>query len=112
MTEQKSPTSQPPSTSATSLPVPTQPETTSPTEAEASPLGDPGPDSITELFSRYPDVTPEQAKRVIAHLRAMRGKIGQDQKPIKEAKPKAVAKPGNSKKLSAEELAELLGDLT
>jgi hypothetical protein len=74
-------------------------------------LGEPEPDAITELFNRYPDVTPDQAKRVIEHLRATRSKIGQDQKPIKETKPKAAPKASGSKtKLSAEELASLLGD--
>lgn len=90
----------------------TPPATPSPTEAKPSPLGDPGPDSITELFARYPEVTEEQARRVVAHLRATRGKIGQDQKPIKAPKKVAAPKATNSKKLSAEELAELLGDMS
>lgn len=73
-------------------------------------MGDPGPDSITELFARYPEVTPEQAAKVVAHLRATRGKIGQDQKPIKEPKPRAAKADPKRPKLSAEELADLLGE--
>lgn len=85
----------------------TPPAIPSPTE----PLAVDDVDSITELFARYPEVTEAQARRVVAHLRATRGKIGQDQKPTKTPKvaaPKAGAKP----KLTAEELAELLGDMT
>lgn len=105
MNEQNSTNSPSASTSEKSLPVPTKLETV---PIESSPLGDPGPDSITELFSRYPDVSPEQARRVVAHLRATRGKIGLDQKPIKEAKPKATKPPAKGK-LTAAELADLLG---
>lgn len=109
MNAQNLPTSQTPSTSATSLPVPQKPSP--PTTEAASPLGDPGPDSITELFSRYPDVPKDAARKVVAHLRATRGKIGLDQKPIKEPKAKAAPKPGKAK-LSAAELADLLdGDI-
>lgn len=110
MTEPNSQPSQTASTSATSSPAPTKPETAQEsTEAKASPLGDPGPDSITELFNRYPELPEDKLKAVVAHLRATRGKIGQDQKPVKEAKAKAAPK-GPTKKLSAEELAALLDE--
>lgn len=110
MTEQTSQPLPTPSTSETSSQAPTKLATVQPGPTTEDPIQAPGADSITELFSRYPDVTQEQAKRVITHLRETRGKIGLDQKPIKEAKPRVSKAKSDPKKpkLTAAELADLL----
>lgn len=80
------------------------------TTATPTPLTTDKPDSITELFDRYPDIPDEAIDRVIAHLRETRAQIGADQKPVKVPKPKAEPKgKGPARpKLTAEELALLL----
>lgn len=70
------------------------------------------PDSISELFSRYPKVDPEQARRVILELRKERAKLGEDQKPIKApAKVRAPKAPARKISNTADLLAELGLDL-
>lgn len=66
------------------------------------------PDSISELFAKYPAVDPEQARRVILELRKERAKLGEDQKPQK-APAKARTPKAPTKKISS--TADLLAEL-
>ena len=67
------------------------------------------PDSITELFAKYPAVSPADAKRVVLELRAMRAKLGEDQKPIKAPAKARVPKAPAKKIQSTGDLLKELG---
>jgi hypothetical protein len=79
--------------------------------ADQTPLTTDKPDSITELFARYPQVTDAQVDAVIAHLREVRKTIGQDQKPLPKPKAPPKAKASPKAKLTADELKTLLGEI-
>lgn len=74
-----------------------------------------GTNPISELFAHFPKVTPEEAKKVIEHLRKYRKEMGTDGKPKSAAEKKparaaaAKAKAAQAKQLGTDDLLAELG---